>query len=162
MTRGLGRVFKRKLSQNWQIEYWYCGQQMRESSGSPREKVAADLLKKRLGEIGIIDDGFGLYALVALHHICEVYAKGDIFGKQMGAMYRKFGRGLLLLGAASGLYTALITTVLTYVPGTTHLAIPFGLSTADMYLMVVGVAVMMLGSVMDEAHRIQDENSTFI
>ena len=45
MTRGLGRVFKRKRSKNWQIEYWFCGQQVRESSGSRREKVAADLLQ---------------------------------------------------------------------------------------------------------------------
>lgn len=52
MSRGLGRVFKVKRSKNWQIEYWYCGQQVRETSGSRREKVATDLLKKRLGEIG--------------------------------------------------------------------------------------------------------------
>ena len=121
-------------------------------------------LERRLAGfcVELIPIAAAVYALVALHHICEVYTKGDIFGKQMGAMYRKFGRGLLLLGAANGLYTALITTVLTYIPGTTHLAIPLGLSTADMYLMVVGVAVMMLGSVMEEAHRIQDENSKFI
>jgi integrase len=52
LSRGLGRVFKVKRSKNWQIEYWYCGQQVRETSGSRREKVATDLLKKRLGEIG--------------------------------------------------------------------------------------------------------------
>jgi len=52
MTRGLGRVFKRKGSTKWQIEYWHRGQQMRESSESTSKQVAAELLKRRLGEIG--------------------------------------------------------------------------------------------------------------
>ncbi len=103
-----------------------------------------------------------LYVLVVLHRICAEYAQGELFGARMGKRYRAFGRGLLLLGLANGLYTALITIVLTYVPGTTRLAIPLGLSTADLYLMVVGVAVVMLGGVMDEAHRIQDENANIV
>ncbi len=48
--RGMGRVFKRKNSAHWWIEYWHRGRQYRESSGSTREVGARRLLKKRLGE----------------------------------------------------------------------------------------------------------------
>ena len=48
MARGLGRVFQRKGSKNWQVEYWVRGTQVRESSGSPRRRVAQHLLKRRL------------------------------------------------------------------------------------------------------------------
>lgn len=48
--RGMGRVFRRKNSAHWWIEYWYRGRQYRESSGSTREVDARRLLKKRLGE----------------------------------------------------------------------------------------------------------------
>jgi integrase len=51
MARGQGRVFQPKGSNNWHIEYWFRGKQLRESSGSPREADAVTLLNRRLGEM---------------------------------------------------------------------------------------------------------------
>jgi integrase len=52
MARGQGRVFKKKGSKKWHIEYWWRGKQHREASGSYRERDAVRLLNRRLAEIG--------------------------------------------------------------------------------------------------------------
>ena len=52
MARGQGRVFRRKGSKKWWIEYSVRGRQVRESSGSYRESAAVKLLNDRLGAIG--------------------------------------------------------------------------------------------------------------
>lgn len=112
--------------------------------------------------IELIPLAVAIYVLVILYRICDRCICGELFGSKTGLSYRKLGRGLILLGAANGLYTTLITVVLTYSPNSGNLKIPLGLSTADLYLMVVGVAVVMLGHVMEEAHRIHHENSMIV
>jgi hypothetical protein len=102
------------------------------------------------------------YALVALFRICGAYGKGDIFRRETGIEYRRFGRGLFLLGGANALYTALLSAILSSSTGSGKLAISLGLSTADLYLLIVGCAVQMLGIVMDEAYRIHDENTQIV
>jgi hypothetical protein len=102
------------------------------------------------------------YALAALFRICGAYGKGDIFKWETGILYRRFGRGLLLLGVANALYTSLISALLSSAAEGGRLAISVGLSTADLYLLLVGFAVQMLGMVMDEAYRLHDENTQII
>jgi hypothetical protein len=102
------------------------------------------------------------YALAALYRICGAYGNGDIFKRETGILYRRFGRGLLLLGGANALYTSLISALLSSAAGSGNLAISVGLSTADLYLLIVGCAVQMLGVVMDEAYRLHDENTQII
>lgn len=102
------------------------------------------------------------YAIAALYRICEAYAKGNIFKRETGVQYRRFGRGLFLLGGANAVYTSLLSAILSGSTGSGKLAISVGLSTADLYLLIVGCAVMMLGVVMDEASRIHDENAEII
>lgn len=61
-TRGLGRVYlptytdrrtgARKTAAVWWVQYSHRGQRHRESSGSTRRPLAAQLLRRRLGEIG--------------------------------------------------------------------------------------------------------------
>jgi len=48
--RGLGRVFKR--GNVWWVEYWFRGEQHRESSHSTTPGAAVKLLKRRQGEMG--------------------------------------------------------------------------------------------------------------
>jgi len=101
------------------------------------------------------------YSLVALYRICGAYGHGDIFKRETGILYRRFGTGLLLLGGANALYTTLVSALLSSAGGG-KLAISVGLSTADLYLLIVGGAVQMLGIVMDEAYRLHDENAQII
>ena len=49
--RGLGRIYQRKGTSAWWIQYHVRGKVHRESSGSDNENVAAKLLRKRLAEI---------------------------------------------------------------------------------------------------------------
>ncbi len=98
-----------------------------------------------------------LYALIALYKICSRYAAGTIFTAEMASLNRAFGRGLLLLGAANGLNITLITALLSFWD-TGKISLQLGLSTADLYLLIVGAAVVMLGLVMEEAHRIYRDN----
>ncbi len=103
-----------------------------------------------------------IYILVMLYRIAGTCISGELFGSNVSQSYKNLGRGLILLGVANGLYTALITVVLTYSPNAGTIKIPLGLSTADLYLMVVGVAFVMLGHVMEEAYRIHQENSMIV
>lgn len=103
-----------------------------------------------------------LYNLVVLHRICIGYCRGEFFGPDSGGNYRKFGTGLLLLGIANGLYTTLTIAVFSLLDTPKRLVLAFGFSTADLYLMILGLAVIMLGTVMDEAYRIHEENTQIV
>jgi hypothetical protein len=103
-----------------------------------------------------------LYTLAALNSICARYAQGEIFGPRAGAAYRSLGKGLLWLGVANALYTTLVIAVLSFSPEKRAIVIGFGLSLSDVYLLIVGGAVMMLGYVMEEADRLHRENSEFV
>ncbi len=103
-----------------------------------------------------------LYTVLALNTICARYARGELFAARIGTAYRALGKGLLFLGLANGLYITLATAVVTYAPERPQLALAVGLSLADLYLLIVGGALMMLGHVMDEARRLQQENSEFV
>lgn len=102
-----------------------------------------------------------LYALATLYGICSDYSRGELFGRSTGKKYRTLGICLALLGAANGLYTTLIIGIFSILDKG-HLLLAFGLSTSDLYLIVVGGAISMLGVVMDEAFRIHEENSQII
>ncbi len=112
--------------------------------------------------IELIPLAAALYTLAALHRICTAYCRGEVFGPTSGTCYRKFGTGLVLLGAANGLYTTLVIGAFSLLNEKKEFIIALGLSTADLYLLVVGCAVMMLGIVMDEAYRIHDENAQIV
>lgn len=102
-----------------------------------------------------------LAALAILYGICGDYCRGILFGKWTGKKYRRLGVSLALLGAANGLYTTLIIGVFSLLDNGRFL-LALGLSTSDLYLIVVGCAVTMLGVVMDEAFRIHDENAQIV
>jgi hypothetical protein len=112
--------------------------------------------------IEMIPFAAAFYTLMALNSICTRYARGELFGPRAGADYRSLGKGLLWLGVASTLYTTLTIALFTFSLEKRVLTIGFGLSLAELYLLIVGGAVMMLGHVMEEAHRVHQENSEFV
>lgn len=97
-----------------------------------------------------------LAVIAILYGICGSYCRGEIFGKSTGNRYRKLGLCLVLLGVANGLYTTLIIGVFSLLDHG-KILLAFGLSTSDLYLIMIGCAVTMLGVVMDEAFRIHDD-----
>ena len=103
-----------------------------------------------------------LYTLARLYQICTAYCRGEVFSKGIGTIYRKFGNGLILLAMANGLYTSMLIAAFSLFSEKSELVISLGLSNADLYLLVVGFAVRMLSSVMNEAYRIKYENSQIV
>jgi len=112
--------------------------------------------------IEMIPFAAAFYTLMALNSICARYARGEIFGPRAGTAYRSLGKGVLCLGVANALYTTLIIAVFTFSPEKPAIVLGFGLSLADLYLLIVGGAMMMLGHVMEEARRLHQENSEFV
>ncbi len=112
--------------------------------------------------IEMIPFAAAFYTLMALNSICARYARGEIFGPRAGAAYRSLGKGVLCLGVANALYTTLIIAVFTFSLEKGTIVLGFGLSLADLYLLIVGGAMMMLGHVMEEARRLHQETSEFV
>jgi hypothetical protein len=102
------------------------------------------------------------YTVMALNAICARYHRRELFGPHIGTAYRSLGRGLLLLGVAHALYITLMTAALSLTSASGQIVVSLGLSLADLYLLIVGGAATMLGHVMEEAHRLQQENSEFV
>jgi len=102
------------------------------------------------------------YTLMALNSICARYARDEVFGPRAGTAYRSLGKGLFCLGIANALYTTMIIAVFTFSWEKREIVLSLGLSLSDLYLLIVGGAVMMLGHVMEEAHRLHQENSEFV
>ena len=112
--------------------------------------------------IEMIPFAAAFYTLIALNSICARYARGEVFGPQAGTGYRSLGKGLLCLGVANALYTTLIIAVFTFSSEKGAIVLGFGLSLTDLYLLIVGGAMMMFGHVMEEARRLHQENSEFV
>jgi integrase len=68
--RGQGRVYKRKGSPFWQIEFWVKGKRHAESSKSTTKQVAKDLLEKRRQEYRLVP---GLERKVTVSDVLEEY-----------------------------------------------------------------------------------------
>src|SRR5207253_2800380 len=50
MSRGQGRLYRRKGTENWWLDYSIRGTRHMESSGTATRRVALDLLAKRMGD----------------------------------------------------------------------------------------------------------------
>ena len=112
--------------------------------------------------IEMIPFSAAFYTLMALNSICARYARDEVFGPRAGAAYRSLGKGLLCLAIANALYTTMIIAVFTSSWEKRQIVLSLGLSLSDLYLLIVGGAVMMLGHVMEEAYRLHQENSEFV
>lgn len=68
--RGIGRVFKRKGSRFWQIEFWVRGKRCPESSRSIRKQDAEQLLLKRIEQYRLIP---GMVPKVTVAQVLDDY-----------------------------------------------------------------------------------------
>jgi hypothetical protein len=103
-----------------------------------------------------------LFTLMALHRICKTYIRGELFSPSLNRDYKRFGSGLVFLGVANTLSTSLTIAAFSVINGSKELVLALGISTADLYLVVGGLTVLMLGLVMSEAHRLKIENEQFV
>jgi hypothetical protein len=103
-----------------------------------------------------------IYALLKLENLFSLYEKGHIFTEQNVRCFRSLGRTLIVWVACDIVSRTLLGIVLTLnnPPGKRLLVI--GLDGGDFTGIFVGVVVLIVSWVMDEARKMQDDQALII
>jgi len=115
-------------------------------------------LERGLGFIAsLIPLAIEIAAILTLKKLFHLYEKGEIFTAHNVRCFRKLGKILILWFIASPIYTAIISVALTFQnpPGERLLAV--SLDSADMTALIVGIMLMVISWVMDEARLLEEE-----
>ncbi len=96
----------------------------------------------------------GLYYLIRLFGL---YEQGKIFLRENVAYYRKLGFIIIYSMIASIVYSSLMTTVLTLDNPPGQRMISFGISSAEIARLVIGLIVLLVSWIMDIGREIQEE-----
>jgi len=96
-------------------------------------------------------------AILTLTKLFHLYEKGLIFTADNVQCFRKLGKILILWFIAYPLYTAILSVALTFrnPPGERMLSI--SLDSADITALIVGIMLMVISWVMDEARMLEEE-----
>jgi hypothetical protein len=103
-----------------------------------------------------------IYALWQVRCFFHLYCGSDLFPAGAGTHLRNFGIGLLVL-APIGVIARAMASVLFTLPqpqGARQLAIT--VSSNEIFILLIGALVMMIGRVLGEAHRLAEENCQFL
>lgn len=104
----------------------------------------------------------GSFVFVTLAGICRRYGAGELFSEDVARAYRRFARGMLAWAGLKLAGHTLLVLALTLdnPPGNRLLSISIGGDTLAMVL--VGLAVHLLGKVMEEGRRLQEDNALIL
>lgn len=108
-------------------------------------------------QLGIL--AVGLWAMA---QVFRLFAQGEHFHPGVGGYVYRFGKTLLLLGVAGPLFRTLMVLAVTFAnpPGQKLLII--GFSTNELIISLVGLLLVMLGYVLQEAAAIAADNRQII
>ncbi len=109
--------------------------------------------------VSLLPVGVALYGLITLEALFKLYQKGIVFSQQNVRLFRRLGFVLLTWVAANALFTPLISVVITFnnPPGSRELVAQFGV--LDLSTLVIGAVVLLLSWVMNEGHKLEDEQA---
>ncbi|MHA7841487.1 MAG: DUF2975 domain-containing protein [Gammaproteobacteria bacterium] len=99
---------------------------------------------------------FAFYNLVALF---RHYEQGNIFHEDNVRRYRRLGYALFAWVIAGLLYGAFVSFVLTAANGPGQRVIALDIGTKDITTLIVGGIIILIAWVMEEAHRLSEENA---
>jgi hypothetical protein len=104
----------------------------------------------------------GSIAFFTLAGICRRYGEGELFSAAVARAYRRFALALLAWGALRVLAQTLLVLALTLdlPPGQRLIAI--GISGDTLAMGLLGLAVYLLGQVMEEGRRLQEDNALIL
>ncbi|GBG01827.1 hypothetical protein AZSI13_11540 [Azospira sp. I13] len=104
----------------------------------------------------------GSAAFFILAGICRRYGQGELFSAAVARAYRRFALALLIWGALRVLAQTLLVLALTLdlPPGQQLVVISISSDTLAMGLL--GLAVYLLGQVMEEGRRLQEDNALIL
>lgn len=99
---------------------------------------------------------FTFYNLVALF---RHYEQGQIFHEENVRCYRRLGYALFAWVIGGLIYSAFISFVLTINNGLGQRVIAVDIGTKDITTLIVGGIIILIAWVMEEAHRLSEENA---
>jgi hypothetical protein len=112
--------------------------------------------------LGLIPLLILLYALWQVRCFFRLYRENDLFPAEAGHYLRNFGVALLVL-APSSILTGIAASVLFSLDrpeGQRQLAI--SVSSGEIFVLLVGALIMMIGRILSEAHRLAEENRQIV
>jgi hypothetical protein len=112
-----------------------------------------------LGLIPLLVFIFGLWRI---RQFFRLYSENDLFPAEAGRYLRHFGIVLLIL-VPVGMATSSAASILFSLhrpEGQKQLAI--GISSSEIFALIVGALLMMIGRILSEAHRLAEENRQIV
>ena len=105
----------------------------------------------------MIPTGVAMAGAYYLMRLFKLYERGEIFKLSNVRCYKKLSRVLIWWFAAGVLCRSLLSVVLTlhHPPG--HRMITFGLSSADLTILLLGMILAVIAWVMEEGRRLQED-----
>ncbi len=109
--------------------------------------------------VSFIPMSVGLYTLITLRILFTLYESGVIFSVENVTCFRRLGYALIAWVIANMLFTPLISLVLSFAnaPGNRNLVMNFGIE--DISTLIIGGVVLIVAWVMNEGHKLQDEQT---
>lgn len=103
-----------------------------------------------------------IYGLLKLRELFGLYEKGLIFTEKNVTCFRSLGRTLIIWVICDVVKNSLISIVLTLPNPPGHRMITVGLYSADFTAIFVGIVILIIAWVMDEARKIQEDQALII
>ena len=100
--------------------------------------------------------------LLAMAKVFRLLAKNDPWHPQVGTQVHRFGKALWWFGLTSPLFRSLLVLAVTFENPIGQKLLVIGISTNDIVISLVGVLLMMLGYVLQQAAIIADDNRQII
>lgn len=112
--------------------------------------------------VALLPFGLFAYAMLEVARLFGAFADGDVFEERNAGRLRRIGLAALAAALVGPLTRAATSVVLTLdnPPGQKALALNFG--TADLFALIVGLALVAFARVFGEAVRLARENGEFI
>ena len=103
-----------------------------------------------------------IYGILKLRELFGLYEKGLIFTAKNVACFRSLGRTLIVWVICDVVTNSLLSVVLTLPNPPGHRMITVGLYSADFTAIFVGIVILIIAWVMDEARKIQEDQALII
>jgi hypothetical protein len=146
--------------------YWACFNElpevMKAQPGIPGQAELTVLNKVLCFMATMVPAGVAMHGFAVLRGLFGLYATGEIFSERNVACYRKLGSTLLYWAGAVFVHTSLISLAVSVgMPkGQRHLTIAGG--PIELAALFAGAVALVVSWVMDEARRIEEEQSLTI
>jgi hypothetical protein len=103
-----------------------------------------------------------IYGLLKLKDLFGLYESGFIFTDRNVACFRSLGRALIAWVICNVVKNSLLSVVLTLPNPPGHRVVTLGLYSADFTAIFVGIVILFIAWVMDEARKLQEDQALII